>query len=522
MLSAGALSLTPTDWRVAFDSPACRERLAEEQSFMRATGHPAGFYCKSRPVLYSASQRLAYVKTPKGASLAIQDLFQKQFPDYRWTEAHEHLPNDTLVFTFVREPLKRALSAYAEIDIAYALRATPEVRNSMRTTFQHVRRQSESKEVPRLLSFIDDLVDHRFGGDDREHWMPTHAYSQLNFMCQHKLDFIGRLENQAADWDHIQGLANIAKAKRTAFPHAHDSTVLKTNMTNTSAAPVCNRACQLKAADQKTPLTPPVLQRLCDVFASDFSCLGYSMPRDCASTAATTTQSDTSPPSINGTSALGIGSSSKSNAAPVYLMRQLDAEAAYHLVRTRQYANSLFLVPSSLENRSTLFRLKRAENQSFAAHFDEPSVSTSGGRLLREYDRFGWYWRGVTEERNGGTDAASAYLPRAPLALGIPTRAASLHAAPTLTAEVRLGIERSLAEAQQLLLLHRYDRVIVVGQGLLVGAPHEAISKYAEEQISRHLVDPKTSVVSHRPSSGLWTTRAANSSTPHKHFLPGR
>jgi hypothetical protein len=132
----------PTDWHTPFHSSECRVRLAEEQAFMRAAGHSLGFYCKSRPVLYSPSQGLAYVKTPKGASLAIQDLFQRQFPDYRWAEAHEELPNSTLIFTFVREPLKRAMSAYSEIDVAYALRASPEVHQSWYVAIERDRAQA--------------------------------------------------------------------------------------------------------------------------------------------------------------------------------------------------------------------------------------------------------------------------------------------------------------------------------------------------------------------------------------------
>ena len=510
-----------TDWQTPFNSPACRSRLAEERSFMRAAGRSTGFFCKSRPVLYSEAQRLAYVKTPKGASLAIQDLFQKQFSDYRWTEAHEKLPNGTVVFTFVREPLKRALSAYAEIDVAYALRATPEARNAMRTTFQHVSRKSGAKEVPRLLAFIDDLVDHRFGGDDREHWMPTHGYSQLNFICQHHVNFIGHLENQDADWDAIQGLAGIPATRRTAFPHAHDSTVFKTNASNASASPVCNRACQFKAADQHVPQTPQVLQRICDVFASDFLCLGYAMPRPCRWSRSSVAPV---PGTVNGSSAVS-SSGGKGGGAPVYLLRHLDEDAAWRLIREPDYRNSLFLLPTVAENRSTLYRLKRAENRSFAPQ------STSGGTLLREYDRFGWQWRAVEEDDDQGKEAASSSSPpvameppRAPIAIGIPTRSTLAHASPELAPDVRFGVERALAEAQQLLLLHRYDRVIVAGRGLLTDLPSTAFARHVEDRIVRLLADPEAAAgtaATPRGKNAANGSHAASSSAPHKHFLPG-
>lgn len=502
---------------------------------MRAAGRPTGFYCKSRPVLFSPKANMAYVKTPKGASLAIQDLFQRQFPDYRWADAHEELPSDTLVFTFVREPLKRAMSAYAEIDVAYALRASPEAKSAMRTAFDKVNRKSGARETPRVLAFLDDLMDHRFGGDDREHWMPTHAYSQLNFMCNHRIDFIGQLENQAADWEAIQKLGRIPPSQRTPFPHAHDSSVLKTNATNTSVA-VCNRACQLKAADQHAPMTPPLLQRLCDVFASDFVCLGYPMPSACqrppewddaaAPPAAAHPLNGTAPLTSSGSGGIGgIRLPSYAPPAPVYLMAQLGAASALHLLHEEPaYRNSLFLVPCAAENRSTLYRLKRAENASFA-----PSAS-SDARLLRDFDRFGWYWRNGVGGGSGTSSSSKSAVadlpPRAPLAVGLPVRSISGHTFAEATAEARLGVERALSEAQQLLLLHRYDRVVVVGRELPSDSgAKDAFTRYAVDAISRRLIDPLvTASAPVRPTAGAWAAlRGTNgSAAPHKHFLPGR
>ena len=522
-----------TDWRTYLNSDACRARLAEEHAFMSASGRPTGLYCKSRPVLYSPSQRLAYVKTPKSASLAIQDLFQKQFTDYRWAQAHEDLPDDTFTFTFVREPLKRAMSAYAEIDVAYALRASPESHAAMRTVFDKVNRKPGPRETPRVLAFLDDLLDHRFGGDDREHWMPTHAYSQLNFICNHRIDFIGHLENQEADWQSIQEKARIPPAQRTPFPHAHDSTVLKGNSSNTSAA-VCNRACQLKAADQHAPMTPQLQQRICDVFASDFMCLGYAMPAACerprdgrsggGSQPAAEALNATLP--LAGTSA---PSPSSPHPAPVYFMEKLDADAAWHLLRqSATYSNSLFVVPCATENRSNTFRFKRAENLSFA-----PATS-SDAKLLRDFDRFGWYWRSAHD--GGGVDAAagSTPLPRAPLAAGIPVLSASGRSFLDATAEARLGVDRAMSEVQQQLLLHRYDRVVIVGHGLTRAAKQgdggdgdgggsKALARYIIDGISRRLVDPLTTAKSPLPSHGHASgSGAGGNGTPHKHFLPGR
>ena len=534
------MSSTPlaTDWMTPFHSTACNARLADERAFMRAAGRATGFYCKSRPVLYSPSASLAYVKTPKSASLAIQDLFQRQFPDYRWADAHEVLPNSTFMFTFVREPLRRAMSAYAEIDVAYALRASPEARNAMRTVFQYISRRASEKEVPRLLAFLDDLVGHRFGGDDRDHWMPTHAYSQVNFLCNHRIDYIGHLENQAADWAAIQRLARVPMAQTTTFPHGHDSSVLKTNATNVSAT-VCNRACQLKAADQRVAQTPQVLQQLCNIFASDFFCLGYPMPVSCkgwerARGTAVSNNGGGQVMALNGTLPMTLRGTAPPDAAPVYLMRTLDTTAAWRLARQPAYRNSLFLVGSALENRSNLFRLKRAENISFArAHASAPACreAASAAGMLREYDRFGWYWRANEPADDDGfalplwpTISGDRLRPLAPLAIALPMLATPEQGSNDSSARAGVGamrthLEHALAEAQQLLLLHRYDRVIVVGRGVLTNVSNDnGIDTFSIA--ARRLIDPTAAALSN-PALRAQTRPPPSGSVTHKHFLPG-
>lgn len=482
---------------------------------MRAAGHPTGFFCKARPVLYSAAGRLAYMKTPKAASLAIQDLFQKQFPDYRWAEARETLPNGTFVFTFVRNPLQRAVSAYAEIDVAYALRASQELRNSMSTTFHHLKRQAGDS--PRFLAFVDDLLDHRFGGDDRDHWMPTHAYPQLNFICAHRVDYIGHLENQDADWEEVQTRAGIPLNERTGFPHGHTTTNRTAINASAVAAnlstPTCNRACTLKLSDQQLPAdSTHVLQRLCDAFASDFLCLGYPMPDTCAwrGGGAGGTGMTIAAVSLNGTLPLPSLSKAEPSAAPVYIFPNLDASAARHLLRQPLYRNTLFLLPSVLENRSNLYRLKRAMNASFYQPRSE------AGLLLREHDRFGWFWHLTQTSASATSDTVVAAAPRA---TGIPL--------PVRSDDFADVVEAAIAEAQTLLLLHRYDRVVVAGRGLLTsddGSPGQHAGRL-QDVLARSLVSPIASAT-RRPSKGTHARSGSPAgvapSPPHKHFLPGR
>ena len=510
-----------TDWQLPYESHACRARLDEENAYyvvkyMRAAGRSTGFFCKARPVLYSASAKLAYMKTPKAASLAIQDLFQKQFPDYRWAEAREALPNGTFVFTFVRSPLQRVMSAYAEIDVAYALRASQEQRNAMRTTFHHIKRQAG--DARRLLAFLDDLLDHRFGGDDREHWMPTHAYPQVNFVCAHRIHFIGHLENQDTDWAEVQARAGIPIASRTGFPHGH-TTSNRTAVAANLSSPTCNRACTLKLADQQLPQEPPhALQRECDAFASDFLCLGYPMPKECSwpaegSGAGSSGASDLVPAVINGTYALP-SSRSHFRSAPVYIFDDLNSSSTRMLIESPMYRNTLFLLPSAAENRSDLFRLKRAMNVSFFPPRSENAL------ILRDYDRFGWFWRGALAQ--GAVDGNSFagrtrnVQPAAPLAVGIPIPPA-----------VDL-IERALKEAQQLLLLHRYDRVVIAGGGGLLTSDDSSPMAHAQrirDAFAGSLTHPIAAAAAPlraKASSHLKPGSASAPSPPHKHFLPGR
>ena len=262
-----------TTWRKYFESPACAAQLLREQAIMRSARRTLGFYCKRRPLLYSQSQKLAYLKTPKAASISIQELFQRQFVDSRWVTTQEVLPDDVLVFTFTREPVSRVIAAYAEIDVAYARKATLETRAMMNTTFHRLAANKPEQSERRFLAFLDDLTSHRFGGDDREHWAPTHAYPQLNFACKLKVHYIGHLENQDNDWQEIQKLVGVPFSEQTRIPHSHEGTKEECSKVH---------ACFFKEADKNVTRTPRMLQLLCDTYGADFACLGYPRPQECA------------------------------------------------------------------------------------------------------------------------------------------------------------------------------------------------------------------------------------------------
>ena len=91
---------------------------------------------------------------------------------------------------------------------------------------------------------------------------------------------------------------------------------------------------------------------------------------------------------------------------------------------------------------------------------------------------------------------------------------------------VRLGVDRALSEAQQLLLLHRYDRVVVAGEGLVRDGEGSGngngngLAKHVVDAIGKRLVDPLATAAAPPRQGGAWEPRT-NTSAPHKHFLPG-
>ena len=399
---------------------------------------------KRRPVLYSPSQKLAYLKTPKAASIAIQELFQRQFPDHVWVTTHETLPKGTLVFTFAREPVGRVIAAYAEIDVTYARRASAEKRQQMNTTFHRMATRSRSMSsgeqgARRLLAFLDDLVGQRFGGDDREHWAPTHAYPQVNFACRQRIDYVGHLENQDADWEEIQRLAGVPAARRTQIPHLHE--------TATEDKCESGRPCMFKEDDKNVSRTPQLLLRLCETYASDFLCLGYPLPAPCAALAAPPSAPSAAaavPPPLNRSAALPGGAADAARRLPVGFSARFDAAGAGRLrwlAKQPAYRNSLFVFRDDVANHTT--RVQPTED-------DPTGMQGNGDASLRPLNRLGWYLKVV--------DGAPL---RAPLSAGVPTHDAGGRPFGPLTPAVRAHIDEALGEAQQMLLLHRYDRVLL-------------------------------------------------------------
>jgi len=253
----------PTPWRQYWDSENCQQRkkVESEQDYY--------IYCQpSSRVFYVPSLKLAYWKTPKVASQAFAKYFMGKFPDAidSLTDVLA-LPEDVKIFTFVRDPVKQKLSAYSEIDVQFQKRLFPNSSAFMNTTFNHVPRDKDGGRA-RFRAFLNDIMLKKFGEATPQNWSPSHARTQAALqICQsRRVDFVGHVENMAADWRFIQEMANVPLDMRTAaVPEFHSEKF------------------PLSVVDEQTDidLEPDLVELLCSIYISDFSCYGYNLPHAC-------------------------------------------------------------------------------------------------------------------------------------------------------------------------------------------------------------------------------------------------
>lgn len=240
--------MEPTPWKRYYSRAAChdsRKKDLDQKYFV---------WCASgSPIIYSTKYKFGYMKVAKAASTAIFAYFTSQFPDAKEV-SKEDLPEDAYVFTFVRKPFEQKLSGYAEVE----LKETRFSRYgaSQKTLFQDVPRELDHGRK-RFTTFLDDLELRRFDAKDKR--KPSHANTQVaGIMCTHMVNFVGHLEHVTADWAHIQEEAKLPMQLRTkAIPIVHDGTDSQ------------------YLRDERVPLDRSLEKRLCNMFRSDFVCLGY-------------------------------------------------------------------------------------------------------------------------------------------------------------------------------------------------------------------------------------------------------
>jgi len=251
----------PTPWRESYFTEKCQQRRKQE-----SLSHYFIFCQPNVPVLYSPSLKIAYMKTPKAASTSFAEHFLTRYSDTVMGTMQElNLPNDTFVFTFVRDPMAQKLAAYAEIDVVYQENLFAHRKVAMHTTFQWVDRQNNDGRS-RFVAFLDDIRMKRFGKAFPTNWSPSHFRSQLAApFCSDRLNFIGHLEHLETDWQAIQALANVPEQMRTEAIRVDHAGNQSANY----------------RADEKLALGSSEKMQLCDLFKSDFLCLGYQVPPEC-------------------------------------------------------------------------------------------------------------------------------------------------------------------------------------------------------------------------------------------------
>lgn len=254
----------PTPWYRHWKSRHCekqKHRDAKSNYYM---------YCHTASeVYYSPSLKFGYVKTPKSASTAFRKLFLEGFADTEVGLYDEmDLPEDAVMFTFVRNPLRQKLAAIAEIDALYANRMYKDQASTMNTTFQWVDRSVDNGRA-RLRAFLDDVNRRRFGDPTPEHWSPAHVRTQtaVAVCARRKLNFIGHLEQLDVDWQAVQALARIPSANRTRPISAEHANLVQ-------EFPEYHAAEHVELHDYEK-------RAMCGLFASDFVCLGYEIPQVC-------------------------------------------------------------------------------------------------------------------------------------------------------------------------------------------------------------------------------------------------
>ena len=169
-----------------FESPRCVTQL-RDAAFTQS--RPAdGPLLQAAPRAVSPPQKLAYLKTPKAASIAIQELFQRS-PDHVGGDPRDAAQGHARLHlrARARRPRHRRL---AEIDVTYARRASAEKRQQMNTTFHRMATRSRSMSsgeqgARRLLAFLDDPSASASAATTASTGR-RRAYPQVNFACRQR------------------------------------------------------------------------------------------------------------------------------------------------------------------------------------------------------------------------------------------------------------------------------------------------------------------------------------------------
>eukprot|EP01104_Vermistella_antarctica_P014803 TRINITY_DN4717_c0_g2_i1.p1 TRINITY_DN4717_c0_g2~~TRINITY_DN4717_c0_g2_i1.p1 ORF type:complete len:494 (+),score=34.59 TRINITY_DN4717_c0_g2_i1:71-1552(+) len=175
----------------------------------------------------------------------------------------EFNPDDFFIFSLVRDPHERFFSGFGEADLQTCQWFPFQKNKNMLRKFCATRTDEEqyTKRVGRMLTMIESGI-----------FPNEHVISQTTLLgatdskgVQIPLDFIGRLETISADLNHIVSSICDRAASRGVTP-----------------LPARCLISPKDADNAKARGDPSYTRRICDLFAQDYECLGYPLPKECA------------------------------------------------------------------------------------------------------------------------------------------------------------------------------------------------------------------------------------------------
>ena len=257
--------------------PSCKAALALRP--MNATCRRPGPNVNRMHSVYSKQGGLAYFKTAKAGSVSFQNFMVQHFDDSHCTVTKHcsgtslpagDLPPSSKVFgfTFVRDPLARAIAGYAEVDAVHGrFKWTHEGKKQMKaagTTYVNIPHKHGAK---RFMAYLDDMAHGRLP----QAWKPSHSCPQADPLESDeyavRYGFIGRLETLSEDWNLMQQLAGVPLEQRTTAAEA----VPKDHQGNN----------QEYLEDERITRTDELVRKVCELYAADYACFGYQLPEPC-------------------------------------------------------------------------------------------------------------------------------------------------------------------------------------------------------------------------------------------------
>lgn len=239
-------------------SAGCQQALAET----RAACDSLNCLNATWNALWSKSGQMAYLETGKAASESMEAYMTALFDDVE--QVATNLPSGTFAWTFVRDPLERALSAYAETDaVTRRLDGANEHKHAMNADVRYVDvPASVDNGAARFIAYLDDVVANRVPLA----WRPQHSRPVADFLrdMPGRLKFVGKLESLERDWPALQKHAKLKSFQKTALPPWIPAAV----------RPPYDQA-------KAVPRSDEVLQKVCEVYAADYACFDYERPAAC-------------------------------------------------------------------------------------------------------------------------------------------------------------------------------------------------------------------------------------------------